>query len=55
VEPSRFDEFLETPLSAYNEPIPDGSIFLAPKVMIKQYLLETMRGNGTIEAVDGSQ
>ncbi|MBN2224971.1 MAG: hypothetical protein JW765_09880 [Deltaproteobacteria bacterium] len=54
VDASHFDEFVKTPLSAYNEPIPDGSIFLAPKAKIRQYLLETMRDNGTIEAVDGS-
>ncbi len=54
VDPARFDEFVKTPLSTYNEPIPDGSIFLAPKAKIKQYLLETMKVNGTFESVDGS-
>jgi hypothetical protein len=55
VDPSRFDEFVKTPLSAYDEPIPDGSIFLAPKAKIKQYLLERMKVNETIETVGGSR
>jgi hypothetical protein len=52
IDPSRFDEFTKTPLTAYNEPIPDGSIFLAPKAKIQQYLMETMTGKDKIEAVD---
>jgi hypothetical protein len=52
VDPARFDEFLSTPLTAYNEPIPDGSIFLAPKSKIQHYLMETMKGREAIEAVD---
>ncbi|MBN1572682.1 MAG: hypothetical protein JW984_05730 [Deltaproteobacteria bacterium] len=38
VDPERFNEFVKTPLSAYNEPIPDGSIILAPKSSIRSYL-----------------
>jgi hypothetical protein len=52
VDPSRFDEFVTTPLSAYNEPIPDGSIFLAPKSEIQRYFMETMKGKDSIEAVE---
>jgi hypothetical protein len=52
VDPALFDEFVRTPLSVYNEPIPDGSIFLAPKSKIQHHLMETMKGKDSIEAVD---
>jgi hypothetical protein len=55
VDPSRFDEFVKTPLTSYDEPIPDGSIFLAPKALIRQHLMETMKSYGTTEALDRSQ
>jgi len=55
VDPSRFDEFVRTPLTSYNEPIPDGSIFLAPKTLVKKYLMEGINGYGTTEALDSIQ
>jgi hypothetical protein len=51
VDPDRFDEFVNTPLSSYNEPIPTGSIFLAPKSLMHTYLLRHMRGEDIEEAV----
>ena len=50
VDPEKFDEFVETDLSAYNEPIPDGSIFLAPKKMVQSYLLDAMKQTDVYEA-----
>ncbi len=55
VDPSRFDEFVKTPLTSYNEPIPDGSIFLAPKALIRQRLMETMKAPGAVGALDQSR
>jgi hypothetical protein len=55
VDPSRFDEFVKTPLSSYDEPIPDGSIFMAPKAQIQQYLMETMKGKDSNEAAERPQ
>jgi hypothetical protein len=52
VDPSRFDEFVKTPLTSYDEPIPDGSIFLAPKALIRRHLMETMGSHGAVEALD---
>lgn len=43
VDPERFNEFVNTPLTIYNEPIPDGSIILAPKSKIKAYLSRHMK------------
>lgn len=51
VDPDRFEDFVLTPLSAYNEPIPSGSIFLAPKSMIKAYLTRHIKGDEVYEAV----
>jgi|GEM_PF-2242872 len=50
VDPERFDEFVATDLSAYNEPIPDGSIFLAPKRLVQSYLLDAMKQTDVYEA-----
>ncbi len=55
VDPSRFEEFVKTPLSSYDEPIPDGSIFLAPKSNIQQYLMDTMKGKDSNEAAEKPQ
>lgn len=55
VDPSRFDEFINTPLSSYDEPIPDGSIFLAPKAQIRQYLMGAMQGYDSLEALDNTR
>ena len=55
IDPPRFDEFVSTPLTAYNEPIPDGSIFLAPKAEIREYLTQTIKGEGSNEAADTKQ
>jgi hypothetical protein len=50
VDPEHFDEFVSTELSAYNEPIPDGSIFLAPKKLVQSYLLDAMKETDIYEA-----
>jgi hypothetical protein len=50
VDPEKFDEFAATDLSAYNEPIPDGSIFLAPKKLVQSYLLDVMKKTDVYEA-----
>lgn len=50
VDPERFAEFIATDLSAYNEPIPDGSIFLAPKELVQSYLLDAMKQTDVYEA-----
>jgi len=50
VDPEKFDEFASTELSVYNEPIPDGSIFLAPKKMVQSYLLDAMKQTDVYEA-----
>lgn len=50
VDPDHFDTFVNTPISAFNEPIPDGSIFLAPKSRIKSYLQGHMHGDDLLEA-----
>jgi hypothetical protein len=38
LDSASFDDFTKTPLSSFNEPIPDGSVFLAHKELIARFL-----------------